>query len=107
MLEFNIDIQKQLISAALDDFTPNSAFPNLHGGQFGDTPDGKLTVTLTDAMGMLPQMKLSSARRVFVGARISRSGQAIAQSGDLEGDAGVIAVDSKTPVKIVIDRNHG
>jgi cytochrome c-type biogenesis protein CcmH len=65
------------------------------------------TVTLTDAMGMLPQMKLSSARRVFVGARISRSGQAIAQSGDLEGDAGVIAVDSKTPVKIVIDKIHG
>lgn len=65
------------------------------------------TVTLTDAMGMLPQMKLSSARRVFVGARISRSGQAIARSGDLEGDAGVIAVDGKTPVKIVIDKIHG
>jgi cytochrome c-type biogenesis protein CcmH len=65
------------------------------------------TVTLTDAMGMLPQMKLSSARRVFVGARISRSGQAVAQSGDLEGDAGVVAVDRKAPVKIVIDTIHG
>jgi cytochrome c-type biogenesis protein CcmH len=65
------------------------------------------TVTLTDAMGMLPQMKLSSARRVFVGARVSKSGQAIAQSGDLEGDAGVVPVDGKTPVKIVIDKIHG
>lgn len=64
------------------------------------------TVTLTDAMGMLPRMKLSSVKRVFVGARISRSGQAIARPGDLEGDAGVVPVDSKTPVKIVIDKIH-
>ncbi|WP_329740471.1 tetratricopeptide repeat protein [Dyella sp. A6] len=65
------------------------------------------TVRLTDAMGMLPQMKLSSARQVYVGARVSHSGQAIAQSGDLEGDAGVVAVDSNAPVKIVIDHIHG
>ncbi|EIM02622.1 tetratricopeptide repeat protein [Rhodanobacter sp. 115] len=65
------------------------------------------TVVLTDAMGMMPQMKLSSAKRVFVGARISRSGQAIAASGDLEGNAGVVPVDSKKPVSIVIDKIHG
>ena len=62
------------------------------------------TVTLTDAMGMTPQLKLSSAARVFVGARISRSGQAIAQTGDLEGDAGVVEVASKAPIKIEIDK---
>lgn len=65
------------------------------------------TVTLTDATGMLPQRRLSSASRVFVGARISRSGQAIARPGDLEGDAGVVDVDSKTPIKISIDKIHG
>ncbi|TBR39139.1 MULTISPECIES: tetratricopeptide repeat protein [Dyella] len=64
------------------------------------------TVTLTDAMAMTPQLKLSTVPRVFVGARISSSGQAIAQSGDLEGDAGVVAVDSKTPVSIIIDKVH-
>jgi len=64
------------------------------------------SVTLTDAMGMTPQLKLSSAARVFVGARISRSGQAIAQTGDLEGDAGVVDVASKTPIKIEIDKVH-
>ena len=64
------------------------------------------TVTLTDAMGMTPQLKLSSATRVFVGARISNSGQAIAQSGDLEGDAGVVDVGSKAPIKIEIDKVH-
>jgi cytochrome c-type biogenesis protein CcmH len=63
-------------------------------------------VTLSDAMAMTPAMKLSSVKRVFVGARISHSGQPIAQSGDMEGDAGVIDVDRKTPVEIVIDKVH-
>ncbi|HWU76604.1 MAG TPA: hypothetical protein VN043_08865 [Rhodanobacter sp.] len=64
------------------------------------------TVTLTDAMAMTPATKLSSASKVFVGARISHSGQPIAAPGDLEGDAGVVAVDSKSPIKISIDKVH-
>ncbi|OOG58310.1 hypothetical protein B0E47_05185 [Rhodanobacter sp. B05] len=64
------------------------------------------TVTLNDAMAMAPTLKLSSAAQVFVGARISHDGQPTAQSGDLEGDAGVVAVDRKAPVKITIDRVH-
>lgn len=64
------------------------------------------TVTLTDAMAMAPQFKLSSAGKVFVGARISASGQAMAQAGDLEGDAGVVSVDHAGPVRIVIDKVH-
>jgi cytochrome c-type biogenesis protein CcmH len=69
---------------------------------------GKLParVTLTDAMAMAPQMKLSSTDKVFVGARISASGQAIAQPGDLEGDAGVVPVDRTAPIRIVIDKVH-
>lgn len=62
------------------------------------------TVELTDAMAMAPTMKLSSVPRVFVGARISHSGQAIGQSGDLEGDAGVVPVDRRTPVAVLIDK---
>jgi cytochrome c-type biogenesis protein CcmH len=64
------------------------------------------TVTLNDGMGMTPQLKLSSASRVFVGARISKNGQAIAQPGDLEGDAGVVDVNTHTPIKISIDKVH-
>ncbi|MEO6798705.1 MAG: hypothetical protein ABI178_02020 [Rhodanobacter sp.] len=64
------------------------------------------TVTLTDAMAMTPALKLSGASKVFVGARISRDGQPTAQSGDLEGDAGVVAVQRNTPVKINIDKVH-
>lgn len=64
------------------------------------------SVTLTDAMGMTPQFKLSSAARVFVGARISKSGQAMPQAGDLEGDAGVVDVGTRTPIRITIDKVH-
>ncbi len=64
------------------------------------------SVTLTDGMGMTPQFKLSSVPRVFVAARISKSGQAIAQAGDLEGDAGVLDVATKAPIHITIDRTH-
>ena len=64
------------------------------------------TVTLTDAMGMMPSMKLSSVPRVFIGARISHRGEAVAQAGDLEGNAGVVAVDSKAPINILIDKVH-
>lgn len=67
---------------------------------------GKLPahVTLTDAMAMAPQLKLSSTDKVFVGARISASGQATAQPGDLEGDAGVVPVSRTEPIRIVIDK---
>jgi len=64
------------------------------------------TVTLNDGMGMTPQLKLSSASRVFVGARISKSGQAMPQPGDLEGDAGVVDVNTHNPIKISIDKVH-
>lgn len=64
------------------------------------------SVTLTDAMSMMPSMKLSSVPRVVVGARISHSGNAIAQSGDLEGDSGVIDVGSEASVKVLIDKVH-
>ncbi len=61
------------------------------------------SVTLTDAMAMTPQTRLSSASRVVISARISHSGQPVAQPGDLEGHSGVINVDASTPVKLSID----
>jgi cytochrome c-type biogenesis protein CcmH len=42
------------------------------------------TVQLNDGMGMTPQMNLSSAAEVIVGARISNSGNATPSSGDLQ-----------------------
>jgi cytochrome c-type biogenesis protein CcmH len=57
-------------------------------------------------MAMTPAFKLSTADKVFVGARISHDGQPTAQAGDLEGDAGVVDVARKAPVKISIDKVH-
>jgi len=43
---------------------------------------------------MSPQARLSGAREVIVSARISRSGQAQPQPGDLEGVSAPVAVGS-------------
>jgi cytochrome c-type biogenesis protein CcmH len=43
---------------------------------------------LDDSMAMAPGMTLSRFDRVIIGARISRSGQAMRQTGDLEGFSG-------------------
>lgn len=65
-----------------------------------------VSVTLTDAMAMTPQLKLSSVAKVFVGARVSHDGQAIAKPGDLEGNAGIVPVDTTQPISITIDAVH-
>ena len=42
------------------------------------------TVVLDDSQSMMQGMSLSTQPRIVVGARISKSGQAIPQSGDFE-----------------------
>ncbi|TDR43208.1 cytochrome c-type biogenesis protein CcmH [Tahibacter aquaticus] len=62
------------------------------------------TVTLTEAMGMLPNMKLSQFPQVVIGARISASGNPKAQSGDLQALSAPLDVKSTAPVKLTIDQ---
>ena len=66
--------------------------------------DLPLTVTLDDSQAMTPQFKLSGFDRVTVGARISGSGQPIAQPGDLEGYSEPVETDSTQTVDVTIDR---
>lgn len=59
--------------------------------------------SMDDAMAMMPAMKLSSFPQVRVVARISKSGNAMPQSGDLQGMSPVVS-NSARDVKVVIDQ---
>lgn len=61
-----------------------------------------LQVTLDDSMAMVPAMRLSQFEQVRVGARISRSGQAQAQSGDLQGEIASVTLADTATVKVTI-----
>jgi cytochrome c-type biogenesis protein CcmH len=65
--------------------------------------DLPLEITLSDAQAVMPTAKLSDFPLVKVGARVSASGNAIAQSGDLIGERPDIEVGGKDVVEIVID----
>jgi cytochrome c-type biogenesis protein CcmH len=63
--------------------------------------DLPVTVTLDDSQAMSPAMKLSGFAEVTVGARISKSGQAMPASGDLQGS--ISPVDTADgDVKVII-----
>jgi cytochrome c-type biogenesis protein CcmH len=57
---------------------------------------------LTQDMAMMPAMSLAQFDQVMIGARVSRSGNATPQSGDLQGVTGPVPVGS-TGVQVVID----
>ncbi len=57
--------------------------------------DLPLELTLDDSMAMSPALRLSTVKQVIIGARISKSGNAMPQSGDLQGLSGTIAVGSR------------
>jgi cytochrome c-type biogenesis protein CcmH len=63
-----------------------------------------LTVTLDDSMAMMPTMKLSLFPQVVVGARVSKSGNAMAQSGDLQTLSAPIDVHRSEPIALTIDQ---
>ena len=51
--------------------------------------------TLDDSKSMSPQARLSGATQVVISARISKSGNAIAQPGDLQGQSAPVALGAK------------
>jgi cytochrome c-type biogenesis protein CcmH len=65
--------------------------------------DLPVTVTLDESQAMVPQMTLARFDRVTVGARISGSGQPVAQPGDLEGESEPVSTNTSQTVDITID----
>lgn len=62
------------------------------------------TVTLTNAMGMVPGHDLASGSEIILTARVSRNGQATPRSGDLEGNTGPLRIGDRSTASVVIDR---
>lgn len=66
--------------------------------------DLPITVSLNDAMAMMPNMKMSSFPKIYVGARVSKSGNATPQSGDLQGRSSPISTGQAQKVKVTISQ---
>lgn len=61
-------------------------------------------VVLDDSMAMTPTMKLSKFKQVQVVARISKSGSAKPQAGDLQSDTRIVSTTDKENIKININK---
>lgn len=66
--------------------------------------DLPLTVTLDDSMAMMPQARLSGFDEVLLVARVSKSGNPQASSGDLVGEIGPVSTHLGEPVRLVINQ---
>ena len=69
-------------------------------GTAGELPK---TFSLTDAMAMTPANTISNAKSVVVEARVSKSGNAAPQTGDLRGTSAAVAPGTGN-VRVVIDQ---
>ena len=65
--------------------------------------DLPLEISLDDSMSMLPNNKLSSYESVIVSVRISKTGNAKSEKGDLIGVSNPISTSSKETIKIIIN----
>ena len=68
-----------------------------------EVKDLPLKFTLDDSLAMNPSTAISRFGEVIVGARVSKSGNAVPQSGDLEGFTAPVKVGS-TGLTVTIDR---
>ncbi len=65
--------------------------------------DLPITVNLNDSMAMMPTMKLSTFKQLEVVARVSKSGNAMAQPGDLIGKQDLKKVQAEQTLSVIID----
>ncbi|MFQ5480059.1 MAG: hypothetical protein ACE5DW_02160 [Thermodesulfobacteriota bacterium] len=66
--------------------------------------DLPVTVRLDDSKALMPMLRISNFDEVVLSARISKSGGAMKQSGDLEGQSPPVKTDGAgKPVELTID----
>jgi cytochrome c-type biogenesis protein CcmH len=70
----------------------------------GPAPVLPADVRLDDSMAVMPTMRLSQFDSWVVTARLSRSGQAKAESGDLQGSRLVTRAEAGAPLELTIDQ---
>ena len=63
-----------------------------------------LRFRLDDSRSMMPDRPLSAAGTLIIEARISRSGEATAMAGDLQGTSSPVDPKSGAPLRLLIDR---
>jgi len=68
--------------------------------------DLPLDFTLDNSLAMSPAMSLSTAKEVQVGARVSKSGNAMPQPGDLQGMSGTVKPGAKGVVLEIAEALH-
>lgn len=66
--------------------------------------DLPVAVLLDDSMAMMPEGRISAFPELVFGARVSRSGDAVAKAGDLEGSTGPVRADETKSVEVTIAR---
>ena len=64
--------------------------------------DLPMSFTLDDSMAMTPAMKMSNFDELVIGARVSKSGTAMAEAGDLEGLSDVVRLTDGSEVNLMI-----
>lgn len=68
--------------------------------------DLPLSVTLDDSLAMRPGLEISKFSKLILGARISKSGQATPQSGDIEGTLPGMTPEASKVYAITIDHKR-
>jgi cytochrome c-type biogenesis protein CcmH len=68
--------------------------------------DLPLSVTLDDSLAMRPGLEISKFPKLILGARISKSGQATPQSGDIEGSLPGMTPEASKVYPITIDHKR-
>lgn len=104
-----IDVSPELAAQITDDmrlfvFVRDAGMPAPIVAQNLDVPAFPVTITLSNADAMIAGRTLESAQQLLAGARLSRSGQAIAQSGDLQTLSEPFTLSDETAsMELVID----